>query len=365
LNAVLRLGLGTVLIYRLAGPLKCSTHRSVAAVVLLLGLVVAAAAQQPAPSNSSSQQNPPAQSNPPDQTAAPAQTSPDVEADVPDAGTEGRKVVHDQAEYNAFVAAANTQDPTERAEAMELFAEHYPKSVVAADALEEAMAAWQTVGDNIKVLEVAKELVAADQGNVRALAIVVALDRLSAAQGDQAALDELCLYSTAGMREISMWTKPEKMNDADFAKLNKQMNIIFNGAAGYCAMQQRNYSQARDWFTRAFAIDATNLQDVYDLAIADLELTPIDANGFWYCAKAIQMAKTSTNADSASGMESYCKPKYDIYHGSDDGWNTILSLSAAQSALPSDFAKEITAAPLPPPAPASPGSQPNSSQSPQ
>jgi tetratricopeptide (TPR) repeat protein len=285
--------------------------------------------------------------------------TPVVEADVPESGVEGKKIIRDPAEYNAFIAAANTPDPKERAEAMEAFAEHYPKSIVAADALENAMAEWQTVGDSIKVLEVAKELVNADQGNVRALAIVVALDRLSAGQGDPSALDELCSYSTAGMRETAMWQKPATMSDSDFATLSRQMNIIFNGAAGYCAMQQRNFSQARDWLTRAFAIDPTNLQDVYDLAIADLELAPMDANGFWYCAKAIQMAKASTNAGSASGMESYCKPKYDTYHGSDDGWSTILSLSAAQSALPPDFAKGITAAPPPPPAPAPSSSQPN------
>jgi tetratricopeptide (TPR) repeat protein len=334
--------------------------------VLFIGVFAAAGAQQPAqpaPSDASSQQHPPAQANPPDQTAKPAQTTPDVEAEVPEAGAEGKIVIHDQAEYNAFAAAANTQDPTERADALQSFAEKYPKSAVASEALEEALAAWQTLGDNIKVLEVAKELVTADEGNVRALAIVVALDRLSAAQGDTSALDELCLYSTAGMREISMWTKPDKISDDDFARLNKQMNIIFSGAAGYCAMQQRNYSQARDWFTRAFQIDPTNLQDIYQLAIADLELVPIDAEGFWYCAKAIQMAKSSSNASAAGGMESYCKPKYASYHGSDDGWDAILSLSATQSVAPPDFAKGVAAAPTPPPAPAPSQTQPNSPQS--
>jgi hypothetical protein len=74
------------------------------------------------------------------------------------------------------------------------------------------------------------------------------------------------------------------------------------------------------------------------------------------------MAKSSSNAGAAGGMESYCKPKYDTYHGSDDGWTTIVSLSAAQSALPPDFAKGITAAPSPP-APAPSNSQLNSSQS--
>jgi tetratricopeptide (TPR) repeat protein len=350
---------------RTAARFRRPTKNTLFFIALFIGFLATAAGQQPAqpaPSEASSQQNPPAQGNPPGQIAKPAQTSPDVEAEVPEAGAGGKLVIHDQAEYNAFVTAANTQDPTERAEALQSFAEKYPKSVVASDALEEALDAWQTLGDNIKVLEVAKELVAADQGNVRALAIVVALDRLSAAQGDQSALDELCLYSTAGMREISMWTKPGKISDDDFAKLNKQMNIIFSGAAGYCAMQERSYSQARDWFTRVFQVDPTNLQNIYQLAIADLELAPIDADGFWYCAKAIQMAKSSSSAGAASGMESYCKPKYATYHGSGDGWDAILSLSATQNVAPPDFAKGITAAPPQSPAPAATEPRPNSSQ---
>ena len=267
---------------------------------------------------------------------------------MPDeAGAQAKKVIADQAEYNAYMAAVNTQDPREQAEAMESFVEKYPKSVVAADALERAMWDWQSAGDTVKVLEVARELLAADSGNVRALAVVVALDRVSATQGDSAALDELCLYSTAGMREVAMWQKPAGMADADFASLNKQMGGIFNSAAGYCALEQRNFSQACDWFTRAVEAGATDVQNVYDLAIADLELTPMDANGFWYCAKAIQLAKSSPNAAAAGGMEGYCKAKYETYHGSVQGWDAILSAGAAQNALPAGFANGITTAPAP------------------
>ena len=138
-----------------------------------------------------------------------------------------------------------------------------------------------------------------------------------------------------------MWQKPVGLADADFALLNKQMGEIFNSAAGYCALEQSNFSQARDWFTRAVEADPSDVQDMYDLAIADLELTPMDANGFWYCAKAIQLAKSSPNAAAAGGMEGYCKAKYETYHGSVQGWDAILSSGATQNALPAGFADGI------------------------
>ncbi|MGA8781959.1 MAG: hypothetical protein WB567_14505 [Terracidiphilus sp.] len=317
--------------------------RGPALVAMLIGCAAVVTAQQ------ASQ---PAQSSSPTATGS---TVPLIQAEVSDQpGGSGKKLIADQAEYNAFIAATKTEDPKERAEAFESFAQKYPKSVVATDALEEAMAAWQTVGDSVKVLEVAKEILTSDQGNVRALAIVVALDRVSAAQGDSAALDELCLDSTGGMRVISMWKKPTDMPDADFAKLRKQMDIIFNGAAGYCALQQRDFSQARDWYSRVLQADPTDLQDTYQLAIADLEMTPIDANGFWYCAHAIYLAQNSSNAGAAGGMESYCKPKYVAYHGNDQGWDSVMTMGATRSNLPGEFAAAISPGPTPPAPPAAP-----------
>jgi hypothetical protein len=61
----------------------------------------------------------------------------------------------------------------------------------------------------------------------------------------------------------------------------------------------------------------------------------------------MQLARKMTPAEVASGMESYCKPKYAAYHGSDNGWDAIVSAGATQAALPPDFAKGITQAPVP------------------
>lgn len=259
-----------------------------------------------------------------------------------------RKVIKNPTEYNAYITAMNTQDAAARAAAMEAFTRQYPHSVVYTDALEQEMAAWQQVGNTANILESARLLLKADPGNVRALAIVVALDRAGATGGDKAALDELCPYTTAGMREVSQWQKPDGMTDADFAQLSKQMEDIFYGAAGFCALQQKNYSQARDFYSRAFADDAASLQDVYQLAVADLEMTPLDANGFWYCARAIHLADKAGNAAASNGIAPYCLSRYKRYHGSTGGWDALLAASATQDALPPNFAAGIT--PAPPPA---------------
>ena len=257
----------------------------------------------------------------------------------------GQKVIQDPAEYNAYTAAVSTADATSRAEALEAFIQQYPKSVVLIDALEQEMAAWQTVGDSKQVMKVAKRLLAADSGNIRALGIVVALDRVNAAAGDNAALNEMCVDASGGMLAVPMWRQPANMSEGDFVTLSKLLNDIFVGAEGYCAVQQKNYSQAGEWLTRAYGMDPTNVQDTYQLAVADLESTPLDVSGFWYCARAIHLAQSATIPQDTSSMVAYCKAKYTKFHGADDGWDALLTSIADQDTPPPNFAKQIKPAP--------------------
>jgi tetratricopeptide (TPR) repeat protein len=253
----------------------------------------------------------------------------------------GQKVIQDHAEYTAYTAAVNTADATARAEALEAFIQQYPKSVVLIEALEQEMAAWQTVGDSKQVMKVAKRLLAADSGNIRALGIVVALDRVSAAEGDNAALNEMCVDASGGMLEVPMWRQPADMSEVDYVTLSKLLNDIFVGAEGYCAVQQKNYSQAKEWLTRAYGMDPANVQDTYQLAVADLESTPLDAAGFWYCARAIHLAQSATIPQDTASMVAYCKAKYAKFHGADDGWDALVTGSAAEDTPPPDFARRI------------------------
>src|SRR5215510_3874849 len=258
-----------------------------------------------------------------------------------------QKVIKDPAEYNAYITALNTQDPAAKAAAMEAFVKQYPQSVVLTDALEQAMAAYQQAGNAAKVEETAKRLLQLTPNNVRALAIVVALDRAKATQGDQAALREMCTLSQTGLQQLPSWQKPQEMPEADFQKLKTQMAQIFNGAAGFCALQAKTYPQARDYLTAALQIDPTDLQNVYQLAVADLEMNPIDINGLWYCSKAIALAQKQNNVQAVQGMVAYCTAKYKRFQGGDDGWDQLIASTAGETALPPDFPKRIKPAPTP------------------
>lgn len=256
-----------------------------------------------------------------------------------------RKVIRNPAEYKAYETALHTKDSAARAAALEAFASQYPRSVVYADALKQEMEAWQQAGNQAKVKQTAKQLLTVDSGNVRALAVVVAFDRFNTARGDRSSLSELCLDATGGMRLVPQWRKPDEMSGSDFNALKSQMNAIFYGADGFCALEQKSYAQARDWLGRAFALDKTSLENAYQLAAADLEAIPPDADGFWYCARAIYLAQGSRDAAAAGVISGYCKDRYVKYHGGVDGWDAVLVAGASQDTLPERFGATIKTAP--------------------
>ncbi|HEY5027515.1 MAG TPA: hypothetical protein VIK39_03835 [Candidatus Angelobacter sp.] len=258
-----------------------------------------------------------------------------------------QKTIKDPAEYNAYISALNTTDPAARAAAMEAFANQYPNSVVKIDALEQAMAAYQQAGNAQKVEQTAGRILELDANNIRALAIATYIARTQASAGNAAKLKNVCADSQKGIQALPGWPRPEGLSDADFATLRNQIATIFYGAAGFCGLQSKDYAAASAHYTKAFQLDPSDIQNTYQLAIADLEVKPIDPMGFWYCGKSIAIAQAAKTESAAQSITAYCKAKYKNYHGSDDGWDQMLAATAAQGAPPASFASSIKKRPTP------------------
>jgi tetratricopeptide (TPR) repeat protein len=256
-----------------------------------------------------------------------------------------QKVIKDPNEYNAYIAALNTQDFTQKAAAMEAFAAKYPQSVVLMDSLEQAMAAYQQAGNQAKVEEIAKRILSIDPNNVRALAIVTAIDRGLATNGNAAALQEACSDAQKGTQALGSWPKPQAVSEADYEKLRNQMADIFTGTSGFCALQAKDYATARSFYQKAVQLDPANWQDMYQLAIASLEMKPLDVTGFWYGAKAINLAQAQHNTAAVQSMTPYFTAKYKNFHGGTDGWEQIVASASADPAPPQGFT--VKAAPTP------------------
>lgn len=245
------------------------------------------------------------------------------------------------AEGKSYAAAIDTRDPAKRAQALEIFIAWYPNSILRVAAHEQLMAAWQAAGNPAKADAVAVKLLQIEPDNLRALANRVYVGRTRVASGDTAALQPAVAAAERGLAVLSRWQRPQEVDERAFMRLKFQYIAVFNGMLGYAALQQKDYARARRLLADAVAVDPENLQDVYQLAVAQLEGTPLDALGFWYGARAIAISRAAKNEQAAAGIEKYVRARYKLYRGSEEGFDAILARAAAERAPTDNFTRSI------------------------
>lgn len=307
-------------------------------ITLLLVLVVAvsalaqAPAQQPAPQAPAQQQAAPGQQPAPGQPAAPAQQ---------------KKEIKDPAEYNAYMAAVNTQDPNQKAAALESFLQTYPNSVIKEDAMELLMKTYQQANNIPKMQETGQRLLQVNPNNLTALALMAYMDRMRALQGDPNAaqlLVEAGQMGDRGLQQLQTAPKPEGYSDADWGKMKESFKSIFSAAVGTNALNQKNYQQAAPMLLEAVKANPNDYITVYQLSVAYLEQKPAVVDGLFWGARAVALAQQQ-NPAAAAQFQKYVRAKYIRYHGGEDGFDSLLKDAATQPTIPQGF----TVAPAPSP----------------
>ena len=276
------------------------------------------------------------------QTAAqPGQMTAGQQTGAQPAQQEQQKTIKDPAEYNAYMSAISNNDPNAKAQALESFLQQYPNTVVKQETLEQLMAAYQAAGNSAKMTDAANRLLQVDPNNIRALALLTYTGR---AQNNFA---QAAQFAQRGLPAAESMPRPAGMSDADYEKLKNGTKVIFNGALGMAALQNKDYANAQKYFQAAVSVpeDANNLQDVYPLATAYLQANPPDyQKGLFYAGKAVDLA--ASNPAAQQQIDKFAQYYYKKYHGSLDGWDQYKP-AVANLTDPSQ-APQITPAPPPP-----------------
>lgn len=263
----------------------------------------------------------------------------------PGAAPQQGPTIKDPAEYNAYITAINQTDPAAKAQALEAFLTQFPNSVVKVDALELLMATYSQVGNAQKATETANKVLQADPNNLRALALLTYTNRTCAESGGPNAVQ--CLtdagrFAQQGLQAEQAAQKPASTAAADWEKLKTQTAVIFNGAAGMAALQQKNYPDAAKFLQEAVNADPKDLRNVYPLALSYLQQKPQDVRGLFYIARAVNLAAGSP---AQAQINAYGKRAYTSYHGGEDGWDQVVAQAGQTPNPPADF--QIKPAPTP------------------
>lgn len=248
----------------------------------------------------------------------------------PTSSTLQRKVIKDPAEYNAYVAAIQQSDPAKKAEGIEAFMERYPNSVMTEDASVALMAAYQQAGNATELIGAANRALRINPNNLRALAVLAYYHRAMAVGNKAADEADLAMkYGQQGLAALPGLSKPEGMSDADFTKFRNEITAIFDGAVGFGALQKKEFANAQKDLREAVAQEGQpGVADIYSLATADLQSEPMNPEGFWFIVKAAQLAPGSEET-----ILDYGRKKYIRYHGSEQGWNELVSEAKASSSI--------------------------------
>jgi TolA-binding protein len=274
------------------------------------------------------------------QTTTQPQTQPTAPAQAGQpaaAQPQQKKEIKDPAEYNAYVGAVQQKDPNAKISGLEAFLTQYPNSVMKEDALELLMGAYRQTNNAAKMADTEQRLLQVNPNNLRALALLTYDERAaaSAGQNPQQNLTEAARYGARGLEALKTAPKPEGMSDADFDKQKKQMSVIFNGAAGIAALQNKDYAHAQQALRAAVEGDPSDIQNVYPLGLAYLTATPPDyVNGLFFIARAANLAAGSPGQ---AQILAYGKSQYTKYHGSDQGWTDVLAAAKANPLPAADF----------------------------
>ncbi len=273
------------------------------------------------------------------QTAAPSPAQPAASPQAAPQAQPQKKEIKDPAEYNAYVGAVQQQDAGAKVSGLEAFLAQYPNSVMKEDALEVLMGAYQQAGNQAKVIDTANRLLAANPNNVRALVLLAYNERAAQKWADAKA------HAEHGLQALPNMVKPDGVSDADFAKLKGQFAIALETFAGFSALQMKDNATAEKDLRAAVEADPNNVDNVYPLALAYLTATPEDdVNGLFFIARAANLAKDQT---FKAQTIKFGHSKYVKYHGSDEGWNDLLTLTATTPLPPAGFTVKQYVPPTP------------------
>lgn len=273
------------------------------------------------------------------QTVAPSPAQPAASPQAAPQAQPQKKEIKDPAEYNAYVGAVQQQDAGAKVSGLEAFLAQYPNSVMKEDALEVLMGAYQQAGNQAKVIDTANRLLTANPNNVRALVLLAYNERAAQKWADAKA------HAEHGLQALPNMAKPDGSSDADFEKQKGQLAELLESVAGFSALQLKDNATAEKDLRMAVEADPNNVENVYPLALASLTAMPEDdVNGLFFIARAANLVKDPAGK---AQITKFGRSKYVKYHGSDEGWNDLLTLTATTQLPPAGFTVKQYVPPTP------------------
>jgi hypothetical protein len=248
-----------------------------------------------------------------------------------------------QQQYAAFDAAIKAPTPAAKAAAFASFVEKYPASDYRLDALGLEMQNLAAANDAAGAVKVAQQIIGsgkADLSQQLTAYYIVSEEMPELIQpNDPNAPQQIATLnqaSTCGVQDLNAMVKPAGMTDQQFQQQKASAEYVMERAAGFVALQNKQYQQVKDDLAKLFSLQPQSAQQDalvnYWLALSYLYSTPPDFNnGIFYLARAVDLAPT------VAAFSNYLNQVYTSHHGNTDGLQDVLTLAKTNPVMPQNF----------------------------
>jgi tetratricopeptide (TPR) repeat protein len=258
------------------------------------------------------------------------------------------KPAYTLAEYNAYTAAHNEQNVTQRMKLLDDFVMKYPMSALLPFVYRDYYLGYYMGKNYPQAIDYAdKEIALGDKVDIgtKLEAYIVWATAFFTDQSDKALQTPEMLTktqgaSTDGLKTLAAWQKPDKMTDDQFAKQKTSTAVLFNSVAGLAESALKDYKSAEGSYRAALAIDPTNAVTHFRLGVADLQdMPPQSVDGFWELSRSIALkgpGEDQVRTYLRSQLLHYQQPSCEKL--ADDEINEIVTLAGSSNDRPATLA---------------------------
>jgi tetratricopeptide (TPR) repeat protein len=245
-------------------------------------------------------------------------------------------------EYDAFQAFVKESDAQKRVSLIQDFIKKYSDSDFLPNAYVAEMQTYVQLNQTSNAIASAKKALAADPDNLDALSYLSFTFPYTFKPSEANAAAELSAAgknAQHGLEVLQNLKRPENVSEEQFEKYvqPKTKRTVFNIAAGYAALMQKNYSQAIKFLEAAAQDQPENVLIHSFLGQAYYNESPREVNkAIWSLARAAALAETS-NSTNAGELKKSFGQVYEAQHGSNAGEDKVLAAAKTSDSMPADF----------------------------
>jgi tetratricopeptide (TPR) repeat protein len=245
----------------------------------------------------------------------------------------------DRAEYDLYDGITKDTNPKTRLDKLQQWEKQYPQTEWLTERRTLLVTTYAALNQPKETTDAAKALLATDPKNFTALYYVMYFTQVLYSQSKAAeALDQGEQAAKTIVANID--TPPPGVKAEDWAKLRPQIELLAHVNLGFIAMNRQSWDGAETEFGKTLQLSPNNGQVDYWMAFvitSQKKVERIPVAMFYYARAGSYEGQGAADANTRKTALDFVKRQYKTYHGSDEGFDTLIAAAKASPTPPADL----------------------------